>query len=155
MSDAQPQTRLLRPIPPMGLADNEDAGLMAHEQLLAANLRDALVTRFDAYIDLQNRMHADTEEWAGPFIDFPGGSRESISVGDNVGGDRLVWLRIDAAGVKEFVVYIRMGGEGEIVVQMISKCTPGQYEETLSRARPAGWDNVDQLYGTALHWATA
>ena len=70
-------------------------------------------------------------------------------------GDRLVWLRIDAAGVKEFVVYIRMGGEGEIVVQMISKCTPGQFEETISRARPAGWENVDQLYGMALHWVTA
>ena len=154
MSDAA-QTRLLRPVPPMGLAKNEDTDLMAHEQLLAAKLRDALVTRFDTYVGLQNRMHADTEEWIGPWIERPGGARESISVGDNVAGDRLVWLRIDAAGVKEFVVYIRMGGEGEIVVQIITKCPPGQFEETISRAHPAGWENVDQLYGMALHWVTA
>ena len=150
MSDAA-QTRLLRPVPPMGLAENEDTDLMAHEQLLAAKLRDALVTRFDTYVGLQNRMHADTEEWIGPWIERPGGAREAI----NVAGDRLVWLRIDAAGVKEFVVYIRMGGEGEIVVQIITKCTPGQFEETISRAHPAGWENVDQLYGMALHWVTA
>ena len=123
---------------------------MANEQLLAANLRDALLTRFNAYDDLNSRIHADTEEWAGPMIEMPDGSKECISVGDNVAGDRLVWLRLDSAGVKEFVVYIQMGGEGEIVVQAINKM-----EETIRRSHRTDWEEVDRLYSVALAWATA
>ena len=48
------------------------------------------------------------------------------------------------------MVYIQMGGEGEIVVQAINKM-----EETIRRSHRTDWEEVDRLYSVALAWATA
>ena len=146
-AEAEAPARLLRPVPPMGLAKD------ASEQELAVCLREALLRRFNEYDDLGSRLHAGTDEWAGDWLPQAGGARESICVGDNVGGDRLCWTRVDKDGVKEFVVSLRLGGEGELVLQVFSVCTPGHFEET--HGRREGWEDADRVYGLAIGWANA
>ena len=148
-AEAEAPARLLRPVPPMGLAKD------AREQELAVRLRDALLRRFrfNEYNDLGSRLHAGTDEWVGDWLPQAGGARESICVGDNVGGDRLCWTRVDKDGVKEFVVWLRLGGEGELVLQVFSVCTPGHFEET--HGRREGWEDADRVYGLAIGWANA
>ena len=148
-AEAEAPARLLRPVPFMGLAKD------AREHKLAVRLRDALLRRFrfNEYNDLGSRLHAGTDEWAGAWLPQAGGARESICVGDNVGGDRLCWTRVDKEGVKEFVVLLRLGGEGELVLQVFSVCTPGHFEET--HGRREGWEDADRVYGLAIGWANA
>ena len=148
-AEAEAPARLLRPVPPMGLAKD------AREQELAVRLRGALLRRFrfNEYNDLGSRLHAGTDEWVGDWLPQAGGARESICVGDNVGGDRLCWTRVDKDGVKEFVVSLRLGGEGELVLQVFSVCTPGHFEET--HGRREGWEDADRVYGLAIGWANA
>ena len=48
---------------------------------------------------------------------------------------------------------LRLGGEGELVLQVFSVCTPGHFEET--HGRREGWEDADRVYGLAIGWANA
>ena len=143
-AEAEAPARLLPPVPHLGLAKD------APEQEPPVRLRGALLRRFrfNEYDDLGSRLHAGTDEWAGDWLPQAGGARESICVGDNVGGDRLCWTHVDKDGVKEFVVSLRLGGEGELVLQVFSVCTPGHFEET--HGRREGWEDADRGYGLVI-----
>ena len=81
-----------------------------------------------------------------------GGTTEYVNVGDDVDGDRLCWTRVDAAGRKTFVVFIRMGGEDEIRVEQLRESDFG-----ICMTRPSGgWHDAGELvraYDLALRWA--